>query len=183
MTAPTLPQSRIRDRRVTTARKRLRALVAIGWPIQTLAGHLGRDHGTVVRILNDGRGVWTDGLIEAIDDLYLDLHATWGPSVKAINRAAELGWQRPDELDARKSRRTRLSAAEKLDEFEWLIEGGVQPREAAERVGVAVATILTYYHRTGRTPIVCSQGHRLPTTGRVKDCVDCRFDHAKRRAS
>lgn len=154
---------------------RLRALSAIGWSCEVLGERLGVHPETVGKLLT-GRGRLSDDLIAAVDVTYGELSRRWGTSTHAINRARRLGWSRPSPaIDA-----DPIDMDSRLDEYEWLIGGGVQPVQAAQRVGVTYQTIAAYYTRAGRQPIVCVNGHRLHGAG-LGDCVDCLMDRGVHR--
>lgn len=61
----------------------------------------------------------------------------------SVPQPAPCGHPRPNATDK------RMSTVEILEEFEWILPF-TDPESAAARVGTSLATIKTYYKRTGR---------------------------------
>lgn len=81
----------------TGVRRRLQALMAIGWPSRELARRLGRDSGALGRILwtaSPHRRV-TRELHADVNALYDQLWDQAGPSLESRRRAAARGWPPP----------------------------------------------------------------------------------------
>lgn len=126
-------------------RRRVQALMAIGWTYHQIAQEAGVSHSTL-RDLNRGRRVYRAVAIAIAGtyDRLSDTPATPGRNATyVITIAQRNGWpppaawfdiddpnEQPDYGDD-----TRMSAAEKLAEFEWLTSLGVAEPEALRQVG------------------------------------------------
>lgn len=143
----------------TGTRRRLQALVAVGWSLRALAPRLGMTHPNVTKIANGERGlVWPD-TARAITALYDQLWDQTPPQTtkaerisysKARATAAQRGWVVPlawdddtiddpaavPELGTRTPRAVAL--AEDSKELERL---GFTPEQVAERLGVKPQSI------------------------------------------
>ena len=144
------------DRRVdaTGTRRRLQALLALGWSRAELARRAGLRHDTV------GRAVHADccaiSTARAVHRLYEHLwdqrptpsSAPERQSVsRALREAARKGWVPPMAWDEEKiddpharpvgARIPRLPALERLDELMWLVDAGTPIRDAVRRAGYA----------------------------------------------
>jgi hypothetical protein len=83
-------------------RRRLQALMAIGWPTRELAKHMGYAPGQSLFWLYSGVYEQTVDVFERVCDLFDSLCMTPGPSVITRKRAARAGWLPPlawDDID------------------------------------------------------------------------------------
>lgn len=75
--------------------RRLRALVAIGWPQSTLCHRLGITPSNGTRLFHSGGGWVTARTARDVAALFDELQLTPGPSAAARRRAERLGWALP----------------------------------------------------------------------------------------
>lgn len=125
-------------------RRRVHALMAIGWTYNQIAAEAGVSHATL-RDLTRGSRAYR-AVATAIADTYSRLSDTPAPSGRnasyVINLARRNGWPPPsawfdiDDPDEQPDFGDdgRMSPAEKLAEFEWLTSLGVAEPEALRRV-------------------------------------------------
>jgi len=78
----------------TGTRRRLQALVAIGWPTAALAGRLGIPSTEVSRLCHHAHRVYPH-TIQRVGQLYTQLSMNPGPSRRARRRAEVAGWAPP----------------------------------------------------------------------------------------
>jgi hypothetical protein len=149
--------------------RRVRALQAIGWDLARIGRAMGydcdTDQGVRVRVWNIvGRpnAVRLD-VFQRVARAYDELSGTPGPSTRTRKVAEKNGWAPPlawDNIDdpdatpyapARQNRPGRPEVLPAiLEDFDWLTSAGESPEKAAERVGVALATIRDYRLRAAR---------------------------------
>jgi hypothetical protein len=136
--ARTAPESKVP---ALGTRRRLQALVAIGYTARYLSQRLGVQGVTVWRYCTRSERVELY-MAKRVIELYDELHMTPGPSVKARNRARKCGWAPPlafDDIDDPTEKpnvgdRIHLSVAERIAELQ---EIGIRDRrEIAQRLGV-----------------------------------------------
>jgi len=159
----------------TGTRRRLEALIALGWSVNRLAA----DHGLDRQAL-DSALAWVPihaATARAVRDMFETIGDTRAPetdrwektsAARARNRAAARGWLPPAEWDpadlddpyadapAREtagSSRTGRTAAD-LDEWAHLVRGGVNPDEAAARCGVGMDAIIAAAGRHDRDDVM-----------------------------
>lgn len=140
--------------------RRIRALQALGWPLDTLAVRLGLSERRVWGITTQDRvRRHTRDLVAA---LYEQLSGTPGPSTRARDRARREGWAPPlawsdvsiddpaAEPDIGANPRSRGGQLlVDLDEVDHLLWCGESLEEIAARLGVQVASIHRARLRTG----------------------------------
>lgn len=80
------------------ARRRVQALMTIGWGVEQLGVELGHSGGYLSPLLYSGRQI-TPRLDQAVRDLYERLWNTTGPSSSTRLRSLKRGWATPLELD------------------------------------------------------------------------------------
>lgn len=138
----------------TGAIRRIQGLQAFGWSRRLLAARLGVEHNTLNHIFATGGA--TGRMVRAITALYEDLWNEAPPASTPHERAAITrtlrtaqanGWAVPmawddeaiDDPAARpvQALPARASAAERLDELEWLVRAGVGYDVAARQAGYA----------------------------------------------
>ena len=154
------------------SRRRLQALAAIGWSL----GALTERFGVPTMTLSVIRGGKTESIQPAvaarIREMYAEAHMDPGPSARTRTLAAEDGWAPPlawndiDDPDETPDFGAQPSKGADLDEWLFLVRGGVDPLEASERIGVLISSILRTAERTpGREEVA-----RLarPAAGRVR---------------
>lgn len=127
------------------ARRRLQALVAMGWPQRHLAALVGVTEHTMGQLLGSTRGVQV-ATAQAAWEVYDQLWARRGPSNRARARAHRRGWvgplawddasvddpQVPPDVGASASRSAALA-----EDFQELTRQGHTPVQAAKRLGVS----------------------------------------------
>lgn len=91
-------QGRPRKVDATGTRRRVQALVAIGWSTRELSAMVDKSEGWIRQPLYGRQWVLTSTR-DTIRDLYDRLHMTPGPSVRARNYAKRRGWVPPLEWD------------------------------------------------------------------------------------
>lgn len=153
-------------------RRRLRALVALGWSIQRLADESGIEHQAFRRAMRGERVSATTyrvvaSLYERIGDrppVERNFSEKQSAS-RSRNHAARAGWAVPaawdeealDDPDAAEPVRADAvidrSGAD-LDDFVHLVGGGVHVEEAARRLGVKLQTIDMSARRLGRRDVL-----------------------------
>lgn len=144
------------ERRVdaTGTRRRLQALLALGWSRAELARRAGLQHNTICHVLQ--REVCTIGTARAVHRVYEELWdrrpaPVTAPQRQALSRAlreaAREGWVPPmawdegtiDDPTATPAAAPtgRITARERLDELMWLVNAGTPIRDAVRRAGYA----------------------------------------------
>lgn len=159
----------------TGSRRRIEALMALGWSV----GRLASDHGIDRQVL-DRALAWipvTVATARAIRVMYEAIGETPAPETnraertsvsRTRNRAHAAGWVPPGEWDeadlddpyaeaparqvAPKTALGRTPAD--LDEWCHLVRGGIHPEDAAGRCGVALKSIETAAHRNNRDDVL-----------------------------
>lgn len=144
-------------------RRRIRALLAIGW---THAEQQARS-GILTAVTVSQAGEWvTRATADAVKALYDELAMTPGPSVRTRARAARLGYAPPlawDDStiddpagtpDIGEVARTPGRPPVDVDEFMWLINTGEDPGRAARRLGVTLKGIERAARRHGRDDVL-----------------------------
>jgi len=145
----------------TGTRRRIRALLALGWPHTELHAR----SGVRTSVTLNQAGEWvTRATADAITALYNDLAMTPGPSARTRARAAKLGyapplaWDNIDDPNAtpdhNDSPRTTGRSPVDLDEFMWLISTGEHPEQAAQRLGITLEGIKRAARRNGRDDVL-----------------------------
>lgn len=140
-------------------RRRLQALVALGWSQHKLARRLGWNDGNFGVMLHH-RGAVTVATADKVKSLYDELSMT--PPVpansydaagiqRAKNRATYLMWLPPlawddDDIDDPFATPAHVEATDRristvVEDFDWLVEQGESAESAAERLGVALASV------------------------------------------
>ena len=150
----------------TGTRRRLQALITLGWSVQRLADTHGIDRQALDNALtSDHVRVKT---AVAVRTMYADQSMT-GPPVsnrwertaasRSRARAASAGWVPPlgwDDTDLDNPAATPATVERDgvrgfdLDEWIYLVTHGEHPARAATRCGVTIATVQTRAHRDGR---------------------------------
>lgn len=154
----------------TGSRRRLQALIAIGWSESKLAAQLGLTTFSV-HWLFEGNNT-TRETADSIRDLYERVWDTPPPqdttgdkaaATRSINRAARNDWPPPlawddDTIDdpatepheaRRNEKRKQRVTADVLEDLDWLRRTGAHPDTAAERVGMTRRTLEREAHRAG----------------------------------
>jgi transposase len=139
--------------------RRLRALYALGHSRETIAQAVGVLPTSISRLL-DGDVEHVRGTTASqIRAAYTELSMIVGTCERTRNRAAREGWAPPlawdDDVDDPNAvpnlgEQRPLSAAERLENYDWLIDSGVSPEVAAQRVGVSLRVIDRYRWRLKR---------------------------------
>jgi transcriptional regulator with XRE-family HTH domain len=143
----------------TGTRRRLQALVAVGWSIRRMAVRLGMEHATLSTVANGSRTTVYASTAQAVAALYDDLWNQQPPQatknervsvVKAKRQAQRLRWAPPgawdddeiDNPDARPNLGTKSKRGDAMvEDSDWLIAHGDTLEQAAERLGVQPATL------------------------------------------
>lgn len=149
------PPCDARDIDATGTRRRIQALVAIGYNYPTLGRHIGLHGDAVGRIARGENPVVRTSTAEATAVAYRQLSRTPGRSVRARFLAAGQGWHGPlawDDIDnpaavpetcPQQLQLTReQQAALRRAEIEHLDRFGVPAQEIAARLGIADSTVL-----------------------------------------
>lgn len=146
---------------IAGARRRIEALHAMGWHQGHIAEAAGVYPKQVSKILQEEHGLLAKKTHERICEAYERLGGTRGPSQRAINMATRRGYALPaawddDQLDMPDGKPSNpevdrtTEAAYRLDEFERLVEHGVQIERALATLGVARKTLEQAAWRAGR---------------------------------
>ncbi|HEV6951930.1 MAG TPA: helix-turn-helix domain-containing protein [Promicromonospora sp.] len=144
------------------ARRRIQALLAMGWPHRIITERM-TGVGQTSRVALHQRGKWIarathDAVVAAYDELSMKP----GPSEVSRQSAARLGYMPPlawdDETIDDPAAKPHTSAAERrpgidLDEWARLVRCGEAPERAAERCGTTVEAVSRAAHRAGRRDI------------------------------
>ncbi|GAA2485003.1 hypothetical protein GCM10010406_21570 [Streptomyces thermolineatus] len=128
--------------------RRIRALIAIGYPIIRIAEAVGMSKNALGRVINHEHDKLTAENARAIADVYRRWAGTPGPSARARAHAAKRGWASPaawDDIDdpncvpdvdeQRELSRMELAAVRRA-EIEHLAAFGISTAEIAKRVGL-----------------------------------------------
>jgi hypothetical protein len=146
------PPPRARDIDATGTVRRVRALIAIGWPIAQLAPLLGLHRDALGVIARGDRRLVRAETADQVAGAYRRLAATPGTSARSRALAAARGWHGPaawggaaiddpaaepeiDDTEA-DTHRDRL-AAHRREEIQHLAQFGVAEQEIAARLGMA----------------------------------------------
>ena len=140
---------------VGTAR-RLRALVAIGWPQSALCHRLGITPSNSTRLFHSGGGWVTARTARDAAALFDELQLTPGPSAAARRRAQHLGWVPPlawdeDSIDDPHAV-PDVGASERVsfaDRWAELQELGLDWRDSMARIGMKPAALSKMLERHG----------------------------------
>lgn len=150
------PPEAPRDVDPTGTVRRIRALVAIGWPIAQLAPRLGLYETALGRIANGRHPRVRVATAQTIAREYRRLSRIPGPSTRARNAAARRGWAGPaawsdtsiddpaaqPDMDQPEPKLTRDELAELRRLEIWHLAGfGVRPEEIAARLGIGFTTV------------------------------------------
>lgn len=142
----------------TGARRRLRALVRIGWPLPEIASRLGSSHRYLANISCGVRDAVSSALHARIAELYEELSAVPGPSRAAMAVAARhrfappLAWD-DDTIDDPKAKPQGVAKGKRrgklppLEDLLYLLDQNYTPAEIALRFGVRVDSVHTALHR------------------------------------
>lgn len=140
-------------------RRRLRALMALGWPRRTLAVEAGYSPGGLTGVLSGRRTRVTPEFRDRIVKMYDRLSMTPGPSQRTRAIALRSGWAPPlgwndidnDEVpvvtDADEG---CYRAADLAAEWAWLRRSGESIEQAARQLGVTVGAIEKALERVGK---------------------------------
>lgn len=143
-------------------RRRVHALMAIGWTYNQIAADAGVSYATLRDLARGSRVYWAVAV--AIADTYDRLSDTPAPPGRnasyVINLARRNGWHPPsawvdiDDPDDDPSARPekRMSLDEKYEEFLWLTSLGVSEPEALRQVGWSRGGMEKYLERTTTRP-------------------------------
>ena len=159
----------------TGTRRRLEALMALGWSVKRLA----TDHGLDRQALDSALAwvpvcAFTARAVKAMYDAIGDNPAPETDrgerqaAARTRNRASAAGWVPPAEWDeadlddpyaeapARAVERKTTLGRESVDLDEWchLVRGGIHPDDAARRCGVVIRSIETAAHRNEREDVL-----------------------------
>lgn len=139
--------------------RRLRALVAAGYPVEELAARLSVTQEWVAEVIGERRQEVLAGLARTVAELFDSLQMIPGPSASAREFASARGWAPPlawdeDSLDeesaaANTGSRKRAGFVEIYSEMRML---GFSDVRIAERLGVQPASLMRQLHRYGLTP-------------------------------
>ncbi|MFJ4624283.1 hypothetical protein [Streptomyces sp. NPDC088812] len=150
------PPSDTRDVDATGTVRRVRALIAIGWPVAQLAPRFGLYETALGRIARGELPHVRATTAGAVAVAYRHLSRTPGRSQRARTHAAQRGWHGPaawdehtiDNPDARpdadlpEPELTRNELAElRRQEIEHLAGFGIRPEEIAARLGMGFTTV------------------------------------------
>ncbi len=182
------------------ARRRIRALLALGWTHAHITAAAG---GPLSAVTLNQTGEWiTRATHDAYRAAYAELSMRPGPSAKTRGRAAKAGYAPPlawddDALDdptapepARSAASARPSATERLDEWLELVRGGEEPARAAARAGYTavdgIDAVRDHATRVGHTAVLNWLDVRLtvlPGRDAVADAAVARFRARRAKAA
>lgn len=144
------------------ARRRIRAMMALGWT----HAHMKEQSGIRTALVLNQRGdLIARATHDAIDVMYEALCMTLGPSERTRTRAAAAGYAPPlawDDIDDPDEQpnlnqevpRPGGRAEASLDEWVHLVLSGEDHARAAARVGVSLVTVEKYAYRHGRADVM-----------------------------
>lgn len=136
----------------TGTRRRIQALLALGWPSLEIARRCGWTTGEAV-LETAQRSYVHSATAAAIASVYDDLCVTPGPSDQTRSRSARKGYHLPsvwldiDDPDEQPDpgyvpySRNGIPSEDLLAEFDWLVDGGVSRYQAARQLGVTLAAV------------------------------------------
>ncbi len=137
-------------------RRRLQALVAIGWPIPLLSQQLGISDQEDAAMWGDDYVRTTVLAARTVDRLYRQLEMQPGPSTSARSEACQRGWAPPlawdeDAIDdpaaaAASGAPDRLGFAQRYREYQDL---GVPEDDIARRMGISIKSLKRQRARAG----------------------------------
>lgn len=134
------------------SRRRVQALQRLGWSIAQIAKHAGWDSPQALQYVmrNDTIIRRThDRIAATYEELCMTIPRYSSGSVRARNRAIRLGYAPPlawDDID-NPDETPDLGGfvpgarARHIEDYQWLIDNGCSPVEAANRIGVELASI------------------------------------------
>ena len=132
-------------------RRRIQALVAIGWPLHTLADKLGCSYSALWQHTRVDSVVASTAA--SVDALYLQLHLTRGPSERSRRRALRQGWVPPLAWDCidDPDEQPDLGADSKLSFPERYLElrehVGLNHQQIADVMGIELDSLERQLHR------------------------------------
>jgi hypothetical protein len=147
----------------TGTRRRVQALIALGWTYAEISEACGRETKQWAHYVTTTPGRVREDVAADVATAYERMSAVVpdGPyRARARNLARRKGWLPPlawDDIDndpeptpvkRRPGRQEVLPQI--LEDFDWLTSAGESPEKAAERVGVTLATIRDYRLRAAR---------------------------------
>jgi len=144
------------------ARRRLRALAALGWATDAVAAEAGFSHHTAARILSGRVERIAATTHEAVCGAYDRLSMRLGPSRRAANAARRKGWAPPlawdderlDDPEATADLGAQPDRGVDFDDLVLLIEAGGTWEQLERRLGVTVRTIEKRLVRHGRGDLI-----------------------------
>lgn len=149
-----------RDVDATGTVRRLRALVAIGWPLATVAPAAGLHRDQIARISRGGEPHVRAATADAVAAVYRSWCSRPGPSARARTTAARRGWHGPlawDDIDDPNAEpeaphtETYTPREQALaEDWEWLERQGYSREQAAQRLGVTRGYLNTVIARHQR---------------------------------
>jgi plasmid maintenance system antidote protein VapI len=129
----------------TGSMRRVRALIAFGHTLTSIANAIGMSRGNLNLLVTGRRTRIFAEHAKAIVDVYATWERTPGTNARAKNRGAALNWHTPDywedvdgiddpafDPDASTSRAQQVA-----ENATWLLEGGLDRDQVAERLGVS----------------------------------------------
>lgn len=152
--------------------RRLRALGAMGWTLQSIAGHVPLTTKTLSLLMAGAQPYVTRDAAEHIARAYDHLCMRHGPSEQSRIVARRRGWAPPlawdeDELDDPNAEPwlepEQPDAHLNLEEFLRLLNFGELPEQAATRVGVTLGAIEVAARRHGRDDVLDRIARRART--------------------
>lgn len=132
---------------VIGTQRRLRALMAIGYPSRDLAERLSMQQCVVVGVSSGRRAYVTARVARDVAALFDKLQMTQGPSAQSRRRAAAKGWRPPlawdeDEIDKpTKPRRKFLSDEEFASQYEKWQARGYNNVKIAQLMGMSLRSV------------------------------------------
>jgi len=138
--------------------RRLKALVCLGWPVEQLAARSGVDVEWLLTRESGKKFTVPTEVAAAVSACYDELSMIVGPSPEVREYGQRRQWRPPlawddesiDDPAARPDRgrpRSTRSPAELVEDYEWLIGGGVSREDALAQLGVTVNAVHKAYRR------------------------------------
>lgn len=135
--------------------RRLRALVALGWPAAMLSERLGHSHGWVSRLCVTDQAYVYSRTAVAVDGVYRQLCMTPGPSQQVRRAAERKGWVPPlawNDIDdaAEVPDRGAGTRVTVMQRYQEVVDLGVPGNRVAEVLGIkpeSLTTMLTKHRR------------------------------------
>jgi len=148
-------------------RRRVQALMAVGWPLASIAAELGRHRDGLDKLVRGTYALTHHSTADAIAAAYDRMwRGPAAPSSRAVNRARSQGWAVPMQWDdgvgphgidnpaatpyVTRQREVRKDTAA---EILWLARVGTPAADLAKRVGVTEEAVAKALKKAGRTDL------------------------------